>query len=155
MVVRAVPCPRVKGKKISIRPIFIRFWLPVIAWMIVISAISSAPADNIPDLGLVGADKFVHFTEFLVFGMILLRALSGSNLKINLFWMVVLSIIISCFYAAIDELHQLLVPGRPACLDINSLQSGRQADIFDFLADTAGAILGAFLYFKRSLSCRR
>ncbi len=142
MAVKAAQCPGVKGKKISIRPIFIRFWLPVLAWMIVISAVSSAPTDSIPDLGVVGADKFVHFTEFLVFGMILLRALSGSNLKINLFWMVVLSIIISCFYAAIDELHQSFIPGR-------------RADIFDFLADAAGAILGVFLYFKRSLSCRR
>jgi VanZ family protein len=108
----------------------------------VISAVSSSPADNIPDLGFVGADKFVHFTEFLVFGIILLRALSGSNLKINLFWTVVLSIIISCFYAAIDELHQLFIPGR-------------QADIFDFFADVSGALLGIFLYFRRSLSCRR
>jgi len=142
MAAKVAQCPRVKGNKISIRQVLTRFWLPVLAWMIVISAVSSAPADSIPDLGFVGADKFVHFTEFLVFGMILLRALSGSSLKINLFWIVVLSIIISCFYAAIDELHQLLIPGR-------------QADIFDFLTDAAGAILGTFLYFKRSLSCRR
>ena len=141
MAAKAVPFPRAKGKKISIRPILIKYWLPVLAWMIVISSLSSVPADNIPDLGVVGADKFVHFTEFLVFGILLLRALS-SNLKISLFWIAVLSIIVFCFYAAIDELHQLWIPGR--CVDI-----------FDFLADVSGALLGAFLYFRRSLSCRR
>jgi len=42
------------------------------------------------------------------------------------------TLLISVLFAASDEIHQYFVPGR-------------QCDIYDFLADTIGIILGLFL----------
>lgn len=102
---------------------------------------SSVPAANIPDLGVVGADKFAHFSEFLVFGILLSRAMLGQGPKISLSWAIVLSIIIAIFYAAIDEWHQVLIPGR-------------HADIFDFLTDAAGIVVGSLLLLRRHLGAK-
>ncbi|MCX5679352.1 MAG: VanZ family protein [Candidatus Omnitrophica bacterium] len=109
--------------------------------MAIISYISSVPGDNLPDLGIAGVDKFAHFSEYLVMGILLTRALFGQNLKINLFRAVILSIIIAVFYAAIDEWHQVFIPGR-------------QADILDFAADVAGITLGSMLYLRRYLGAK-
>jgi len=109
--------------------------------MALISYMSSVPAANLPDLGIVGADKFAHFSEFLVLGILLTRAMLGQSLKISLSWTIVLSIIIAIFYAAIDEWRQVLIPGR-------------QVDIFDFLADAAGIVLGTLLLLRRYLGAK-
>jgi len=98
--------------------------------------VSSVPAANLPDLGIVGADKFAHFSEFLVLGILLTRAILGQGPKISLSWAVILSIIISVFYAAVDEWYQTLIPGR-------------QFDILDLAADVAGIVLGTLLYLRR------
>jgi len=105
------------------------------------SYFSSVPGDNLPDLGIIGADKFAHFLEYLVFSMLLARGIFGQNLKISLSWALILSIIISVFYAAIDEWHQVFIPGR-------------QADILDFAADFAGIALGSMLYLRRYLGAK-
>jgi VanZ family protein len=42
------------------------------------------------------------------------------------------TIVITLFYGAIDELHQIFIPGR-------------SADIRDWLADSTGVILGVFI----------
>lgn len=102
---------------------------------------SSVPGDNLPDLGIIGADKFAHFSEYMVLGLLLTRALISRNLKISLSRVLILSIIISVFYAAVDEWHQALMPGR-------------QADILDFAADAAGTVLGTLLYLRRYLGAK-
>ncbi len=102
---------------------------------------SSVPAADLPDLGIVGADKFAHFSEFLVFSILLTRAILGQSLKISLSWAIVLSIIIAIFYAAIDEWHQIFIPGR-------------QADILDFAADIVGIVLGTLLLLRRWLGAK-
>ena len=109
--------------------------------MAVISYMSSVPATDLPDLGIVGADKFAHFSEYLVLGMLLTRAMLGRGLKISLSWTIVLSIIIAVFYAAIDEWHQVFIQGR-------------QADIPDFAAGAAGIALGTLLYLRRYLGAK-
>ena len=110
-------------------------------WAALISYMSSVPGDNLPDLGVVGADKFTHFIEFLVLGILLARAILGQNLKISLFWAIALSIIIGVFYAAIDEWHQVFIPGR-------------QVDILDFAANIFGMIVGTLLYLRRWLGAK-
>ena len=109
--------------------------------MAVISCFSSVSGDRLPDLGIIGADKFAHFSGFLVFSILLTRAMFGQSLKISLSWTIVLSIIIAIFYAAIDEWHQVLIPDR-------------QADVLDFAADVAGIILGSMLYLRRWLGAK-
>lgn len=109
--------------------------------MAIISYMSSVPGDNLPDLGIIGADKFAHFLEFLVLGMLLTRAILGQGPKISLSWAIILSIIISVLYAAIDEWHQAFIPGR-------------QVDSLDFAADAAGVILGSLLFLRRWIGAK-
>jgi len=106
-----------------------------------ISYTSSVSGDNIPDLGVIGADKFAHFSEYLVLGILLIRAILSQGPKISLSWVVILSIIISVLYAAIDEWHQVFVPGR-------------LASIFDFAADSVGVVVGTLLYLRRYLGAK-
>lgn len=102
---------------------------------------SSVPSDNLPDLGFVGADKFAHFSEFLVLGILLTRAILGHGPKISLSWAVILSIIISVFYAAVDEGYQTFIPGR-------------HVDLLDFAADVGGVVLGTLLCLRRHIGAR-
>ncbi len=68
-----------------------------------------------------------HFLEYLVFGMLLVWALTGkfSPIKATL-----LAILIASLYGVSDEIHQYFVPGR-------------FCDPWDWVVDTLGAALGA------------
>ena len=156
-IIRRRPRPRILAKKLSPADVagvrstkvksiklnhsYIRYWVPVAVWAALIFYASSVPAVNIPDLGIFGTDKFAHFLEFLVFGILLTRAMLGQGPKISLSWTIVLSIIIAIFYAAIDEWHQMVIPGR-------------QTDILDFLADVAGIVVGSLLLLRRYLGAK-
>jgi VanZ family protein len=75
-------------------------------------------------------DKGCHAGAFLVGGFCLSRAVRRSGVRSE--WVVfALALVLASLFGASDEWHQLSTPGR----------SG--ADFFDWLADTAGAILGA------------
>jgi VanZ family protein len=82
---------------------FLRSWLPVVAWAVVIFAFSS-----VPDLGtgLGGWDlvlrKLAHTAEYAVLGALLVRATARPGLAFG----------IGVLYAISDEAHQLFVPGR-------------------------------------------
>lgn len=81
----------------------VRLWLPVVAWAVVIFALSS-----VPDLGtgLGGWDlvlrKLAHMAEYAVLGALLLRATGRAGLAVAL----------GTLYAVSDEIHQAFVPGR-------------------------------------------
>ena len=65
-------------------------------------------------------DKLAHLAEYAVLGFLLGRG-SGR---------VSLAFLVAALYGATDELHQAFVPGR-------------EASALDWLADAAGAFLGA------------
>jgi VanZ family protein len=95
-------------------------WASVIFW------VSSIPASGLPsDMGYwtnVG-----HFLEYLILAVLIaltLRKQDGISWKTAL-----LTITIASLYGASDEFHQWFV-------------AGRYTDVFDWLADTAGAIAG-------------
>src|SRR5687767_10111747 len=94
----------------------LRLWTPVVLWAAVIFAFSS-----VPDLGTgLGTwdlllRKLAHAAEFAVLGALLLRAVAVERAALAL----------GIAYAATDELHQLLVPGR-------------RGSVYDVLVDAAG-----------------
>lgn len=106
---------------VSTRP---RLWLPVLAWALVIFALSSVPSLN---TGLGTWDlvlrKLAHGAEFALLGALLQRWLARP-------W---LAACVASAYAATDELHQAFV-------------SGRVASPVDWAIDTAGALIGVALY---------
>ena len=81
----------------------VRLWLPVVAWAMLIFALSS-----VPDLGtgLGGWDlvlrKLAHAAEYAVLGALLLRATARPGI----------AFVLGSVYAVSDELHQAFVPGR-------------------------------------------
>ena len=110
-----------------------RLWTPVFAWALVILCLSSIPGKNIPRVNIPQIDKLVHFSEYLILGLLTARALLGTVANISLAKTVILSIIIISLYAAFDEWHQNFIPDRTC-------------DIFDFSADFIGLSTGAILY---------
>lgn len=76
-------------------------------------------------------DKFIHASAYFIMALLALRCFMHfiSNPIILSF-----SVILFCsFYGISDEWHQSFVKGR-------------QADVFDWLADTTGAFLAVFFY---------
>ncbi len=126
-------------KKIESRPILFLYSPLALYWLALFIG-TTLPTDKIPQLFKV-QDKFEHF--FGYFGLAVLVHLwlhfqnrwSFLREKAYLFSF----LIITC-YAALDEIHQLFIPGR-------------DCDILDWTADSIGGLIGAtliFLFIKAS-----
>ena len=97
-------------------------WLPPLLWMGVIFFLSSLSAEDLP---VSLPDKLGHFGVFLILGILLFRALRMTT-SLKLMPCLVLVALAASSYGIIDELHQHFTPGR-------------YPDIWDWVADTAGA----------------
>ena len=92
---------------------FIKYWLPVIIYMILIFYLSSLPnpIEQVIPVKLIpyfDLDDFIyHISEYLVLSFLLYRALKTISEKPE-----ILAILISTLYAITDEMHQYFVPGR-------------------------------------------
>ena len=90
---------------------FIRYWLPVFAYVALIFTLSSMSRLR-PPFGFPNVDKVIHMGEYLVLGWLLGRAMRtlpgfGSLLAAGL-----LAIAFGSAVACADELYQAHVPGR-------------------------------------------
>jgi VanZ family protein len=115
---------------------FIRRWLPVILWAIVISLFSTHvfTADNtgrflVPILRwlfphaspqrLAQMHFFIrksgHFTEYFILSLLVLRGLRAGRKQTRLVWAAVALLAVAA-YASLDEFHQSFVPGRTAAV---------------------------------------
>lgn len=92
------------------------------AWAALLFALSSLPGGRVPTspLSFPGDDKVVHAGVYAVLGGLLRVATGRTGAAVTL----------AAAYGASDEFHQSFVPGR-------------DADVLDWLADVAGAVLGA------------
>ncbi len=109
-----------------------------IYWALLLTA-TSLPGSDVPDLGV--SDKIEHFTAYFIFSFMLCVVLMFQNrfqiLKQKAF---VSTLILVGLYAALDELHQLFIPGR-AC------------DILDWSTDIAAALIAvSMIYFLSKLN---
>lgn len=112
---------------------------PPVAWAILIFIASSIPQDAFPASRLFSQDKLIHAAVFGVLALLVFRGLRMRKPAAPVFSAVWLTMVISTLYGALDEIHQLYVPGR-------------SCDVFDLLADALGAALvvaGAFLWERR------
>ena len=114
-------------------------WVPPLALMAVIFALSSMPADQEEHGTLyVLSRKLAHFCEYALLAALWWRAL---RTKLTQRAALGLALAICVLYAATDELHQTLVSGR----------SGRPLDVG---IDAAGALTAVWLI-ARSHAGRR
>lgn len=82
--------------------------------------------------------KCAHFTEFLIFGFLLINVVKDYkklSIKIILF-----SIIICALYSLSDEIHQLFIVGRAF-------------RVFDIFVDTLGSTVGIMIYYLIYKKC--
>ncbi len=130
------PAPPIRRKMNKDERKILKFWGPVFLWMALIFILSSISLPYLPKVKIFGIDKLAHILEYLILGVLLVRAFLNSDLKLKVWALIILSITIASLYAASDEWHQEFTPGRTA-------------DVFDFLADFIGLNIGVFLYKKR------
>ena len=111
-----------------------KFWLPVVAWAVVISVLSTDifssqhtsrfiipflrwmfPHAGAETLELMHAAirKTAHLTEYFILGILLNRALRSGDRAWKLKW-AIWAVIIAAGYASLDEFHQSFVPSRTA-----------------------------------------
>lgn len=135
-------------------------WLPVVVWAGVIWTLSTSwftgertgafilpllagifPRATPDELGAMhqAIRKLAHFAEYLILSLLLYRAL-----RVGRRWeprAAALALALAGLYAASDELHQFLVPGRTAAAR-------------DCLIDVSGAAAGQGLLAARALGSR-
>ncbi len=70
--------------------------------------------------------KCAHFTEYFILSLLILRGIRGERRETHLRWALIAVIVVAA-YAALDEIHQIFVPGRTAA-------------VTDVLLDTSGGI---------------
>lgn len=111
---------------------FVRWYLPAILWGLTIIILTSIPRLAPPDLGFEMEDKLAHLVVYFIFQGLLIRGMARGYfakgaviLKASLF---------SLVFGAVDEIHQLFIPGRAG-------------DPFDFIADSIGILLAGLSFF--------
>src|SRR3989338_8295328 len=78
-------------------------------------------------------DKLVHFAEFGLLCLMTCWSLSTARIGSKRIYKIILAIGIVSLYGMSDEFHQSFTPHR-------------SVDVFDWLADTAGAVAAGFLW---------
>ena len=98
-------------------------WLPVVAWAVVIFALSSVPGLG-TGLGVwdLVLRKLAHVAEYAVLGFLLARAVPTAA-----------ALALGVAYAVTDEVHQAFV-------------AGRQGSPLDVAVDAVGVLLGVAAY---------
>jgi VanZ family protein len=115
-------------------PRFLRDWLPVIVLFAATFVASSIPGERLPPLGAWNADKLIHGLEYAIAGALLVRPLGRTAWGSRRTALALLAAVaLASAWGAFDELHQLITPNR-AC------------DWGDWIADTAGALVGALVW---------
>src|SRR3989339_1325078 len=109
-------------------------YIPLIVYWITLFILTTIPADDIPKL-FENQDKYEHFIAYCVLAMLLSLALYFQKRSILISSKAFLFALLFIFaYGAVDELHQLFVPGR-------------YCDFYDWLADSSGGIIGIGIVF--------
>jgi VanZ family protein len=121
----AVP-PQLQNKKMK----FLRTIYPTLIWFCLIWILSSLPSQHIPSVNIAFFDKLEHIGVYVVLSCLLGYWLSFKDWKLTI---VILIYLFLLLLAGLDEYHQTYIPGR-------------EVSLYDFMANSAGIIIG-FLFF--------
>lgn len=106
--------------------------LPALLYSAAIVYLSSRTNPPVPDVIFRVNDKILHFVLYFVFGLLWHGAFARGLLRGgDPRWCFKTTLLFGMLFAALDEFHQSFTPGR-------------DADVMDFLADTAGIAAGAW-----------
>ena len=112
--------------------------LPLIIYWCFLFVMTTIPVETIPRL-FDTQDKLEHFFAYFILSILLMLSFSIQSRFLSIRRNAVLVSVIAIFlYASIDEIHQMLVPGR-------------YCDVYDWLFDIVGGISGILIisYFSK------
>lgn len=109
------------------RPRLAYYWIPVIAYGILIFYVSSLEI-RIRQIPFPYYDKVFHLVEYGIFAWLWYRALRVSVGARHHRWVGPAVFAVSLLFAGLDEMYQSIIPFRAS-------------DFYDFLADALGAFL--------------
>lgn len=112
-----------------------------IYWLILLLA-TSLPSSSVPSLSV--GDKLQHFFAYAVLGLLFFLTLRiQKKYPMTRTKIIISAILVLLTYAAFDELHQMLIPGR-------------FCEFYDWVANAAGTFAGIgsgnFLYYFKKKS---
>jgi len=108
-------------------------YVPLIIYWLILFIATTLPAERLPSVGF--SDKINHFLAYFVLAVLVNLMLIYQRKSRFLFETAQIATIIIClFYGALDELHQLLVPGR-------------SAETWDWVADALGTLTGVLIVY--------
>jgi VanZ family protein len=102
------------------------YLLSSILWLALIWISTSLPADEIPNLSVIGLDKLAHWGVFLVWA-VLVRNFAMEKAYGGIILLLILALMLAI--AALNEYHQNYIPGR-------------DVSIYDLAANWAGLSMG-------------
>ena len=103
-------------------------YIPLAIYWLILFIATSLPVERLPNIGL--NDKINHFIAYFILAVLVNLTLIYQRKSRFLFKKAPLvTIIIGLLYGAVDELHQIFVPGR-------------FADTLDWMADGLGTVVG-------------
>jgi hypothetical protein len=108
---------------------FVRSLLPALLWGGAIFVSSSIPSERLPHIAVWNADKLAHFGIYCVLAFFIDRALRvQTRFPLLQSRHLLFTVLLTTLYGLSDEIHQVFIPGR-------------NASVYDLLADAAGALL--------------
>ncbi|HSL89018.1 MAG TPA: VanZ family protein [Ignavibacteriaceae bacterium] len=106
-------------------------YLPLGVYWLTLFIATSIPTEYIPSVGV--SDKLNHFFAYLVLSVLLyLTFIFQEKAPFLREYPATFTLLIGSVYGIIDELHQLLIPGR-------------HAEVLDWIADFIGVIAGVII----------
>jgi VanZ family protein len=118
-------------------------YAPLVVYWLILFIGTSLPAQTVPQFGV--KDKVEHFLAYMILTFLLsINFLIQDKIKIFRQKPFLFSFLLGSGYGVLDEVHQLIIPGR-------------SCELLDLTADIIGSILGiilSYILFKIDYSRR-
>jgi len=119
------------------KQLWVKYYIPSYLYAGLIFTLSSY-SFNLPPSAPHFSDKFAHLAEYGIFGALLARSYFNANTKFYKKYFIVLALFTGVLCCLLDEYYQSFVPGR-------------FFEYLDMASDTVGILVGAFIFFVRTL----
>lgn len=117
---------------------FFDTYIPAFFWWLIVLILICTPGKDLPKLGkwteLISLDKFIHVIIFGIMTFLFMRPLSKKNIDVQVKkqWFLKIAISVSIWGLVTEFIQRFWIEGR-------------SFDMFDWAADSAGALLALFL----------
>lgn len=116
-----------------------KYYVYPLLWALVILALCAMPGKDIPHvswLEVLAFDKWVHAGIFFVLAVLIIRAMKFTSQRVAPLNVAFAALAFCITYGGLLEIMQ------------GTMFADRSADVYDFIANSAGAIIGVALYRK-------